>query len=99
MVFSQDLPGDYLQKSIRIKTGLKRIELRALLPLDIVVTKIGRLNERDLQDIEACIRKFGLKKAQMAKRASQVRYAGNEAAYDVNLGSVLRRFFGKEERA
>ena len=42
MVFSQTLPDDYLRKSIPIKTALKHIELRAMHPVDIVVTKIGR---------------------------------------------------------
>lgn len=45
MVFSQSLPEDYLERSTRIETALKRIELRALQPLDIVVTKIGRLEK------------------------------------------------------
>lgn len=41
-VFSQFLPEDYLQKSVPVKTKLKRIDLRALHPVDIVATKIGR---------------------------------------------------------
>ncbi len=43
-VFSQFLPDDYLGKSKRI-SSLKNIELRALAPADIVVTKVGRLDQ------------------------------------------------------
>jgi hypothetical protein len=54
-VFSQILPEDYLEKSIEI-AKFKHIVLKALHPIDIVVTKIGRLDDRDVQDIEACIK-------------------------------------------
>jgi hypothetical protein len=64
---------------------MKNIELRTLSPLDIVVTKIGRLDQRDKEDIAACIRKFGLTKEQVAERAKQVSYVGREENYEINL--------------
>lgn len=48
-VFCQTLPNDYIEKSITIKE-FSHISLRALQPVDIIITKIGRLNARDLQD-------------------------------------------------
>jgi len=95
MVFSQILPEDYLKRSIPIKK-MKNIELRALHPIDIVVTKIGRLDDRDEQDIEACIRKYRITKNQIVKRSSQVQYVGNAENYRTNLQHVLKRFFKKE---
>jgi len=95
MVFSQILPDDYLEKSIPIKTKLKNIKLKALNPLDIVVTKIGRLDERDLQDIKACIEKFKLTKTQIKKRAKDVEYVGHEDSYKINLQHVVKTFFQK----
>jgi hypothetical protein len=97
-VFSQILPEDYLAKSIGISTKLRNIDLRVLHPMDIVVTKIGRLNERDLQDIEACIAKFGLKKSQIESRARTVQYAGNEEVYNTNLKVVLKSCFRKSSK-
>jgi hypothetical protein len=44
-VFCQTLPKDYLEKSIKIKE-FSHISLRALQLVDIIVTKIGRLNDR-----------------------------------------------------
>lgn len=58
-----------------------------------MVSKIGRLNERDLQDIEWCIKKFRLRKNQIAKRAGMVQYAGNEMVYQTNLEYVQKQFF------
>jgi hypothetical protein len=92
MIFSQILPGDYLKKSI-LETRMEKIELRALHPLDIVATKIGRLDERDQEDIRDCIQKFRLTKNQIAKRTKQVQYVGREANYQTNLEYVLNRFF------
>jgi hypothetical protein len=91
-VFSQTLPQDYLDKSIKIKT-LRKIQLRALQPVDIVVTKIGRLDNRDLQDIGACIKRFKLTKRQIVSRASLVQYAGREEDYYTNLQCVIDNFF------
>ena len=93
-VFTQLLPDDYLRKSKRIRS-LKNIDLRALAPADIVVTKTGRLDQRDMDDIEACIRKFKLTRNSIVKRGKQVEYVGNQDVFDYNLESVTARFFGK----
>lgn len=93
MILSQDLPDDYLDKSSPVKTKMKNIDLRTLSPLDIVVTKIGRLDLRDKEDIATCIRKFGLTKEQVAERAKQVDYVGREENYEINLTYTLKNFF------
>ena len=92
-VFMNILPDDYLDRSSKIKTNLKNITLRALHPVDIVVTKIGRLNERDIEDIETCIKKFKLSRDDIEKRAGDMGYAGNDDAYAVNLGRVIKEYF------
>ena len=93
LIFSQQLPGDYREKSISIK-NFKNIRLLALHPIDIVVTKIGRLNERDKEDIKSCIKKFGLTKKQIKERAQKVEYAGKEELYEDSLEHVIKLFFG-----
>jgi hypothetical protein len=71
-----------LEKSIKIK-GFSHISLRALQPVDIIVTKTGRLNARDMQDIEACINKAKLSEAIIRERAMLVvqTYVGPEEDY------------------
>jgi hypothetical protein len=91
-VFSQALPSDYLANSALIKR-LKNIELRALSPIDIVVTKIGRLDARDAEDIKACIAARKLKKREIINRAKKVQVAGKEDLYEYNLASVIKEFF------
>ncbi len=91
-VFSQFLPADYLTKSRKVKQ-LQNIDLRALHPVDIVVTKIGRLDDRDKQDIRACIRAFRIRKPAMARRASQVEYVGNTENFEYQVQYALQHFF------
>lgn len=91
-VFTQILPDDYLEKSIEIKR-FRKILLKALHPIDIVVTKIGRLNERDIQDIELCISKWGISKTQIETRAAEIQYVADEEVYAYNLQYVIENFF------
>ena len=95
-VFCQTLPKDYLEKSIKIKE-FNHISLRALQPLDIIVTKIGRLNDRDMQDIEACIKKAKVSKAEIMQRALLIveTYREPEEDYLKHLDLVLTKFFNK----
>lgn len=98
VVFSQILPADYIAKSMLVKTKLKNITLKALSPIDIIVTKIGRLDGRDKDDIEACIRKFQITKNQIIKRAKQIQYVGREENYEINLNHVLKKSFMVDEK-
>lgn len=93
MIFSQSLPDDYQSESAPVKRKMKNIHLRTLSPLDIVVTKIGRLDDRDKEDIDSCIKKFHLTRAQVTKRAKQVEYVGREENYEINLKYVLKNLF------
>ena len=69
------------------------ILLYSIHPVDIVVTKIGRLHERDFEDIADCIKKYKLTKKQINQRGKQIIYAGNEANYDYNLKDILKKMF------
>jgi hypothetical protein len=95
-VFCQTLPNDYLEKSIKIRE-LSHISLRALQPVDIIVTKIGRLNDRDIQDIESCIKKCNISEAEIKERALLVlpTFVGPEENYLYHLDLVIERFFKK----
>ncbi|MHB8602611.1 MAG: DUF6036 family nucleotidyltransferase [Nitrosotalea sp.] len=92
-VFSRILPKDYIVKSSLVKTRMKNITLYALSPTDIIVTKIGRLNDRDKDDIATCIEKFKITKSHIAKRAAKIEYVEREENYMINLQHVLKTFF------
>lgn len=92
-VFVTMLPQDYLKRSKPIKAKLKKIDLRALHPVDIIMTKIGRLDKRDWQDIESCVTKFKITRKQIEKRAKEMDYAGNDLVFKDNLQAVLKKLF------
>ena len=91
-VFTTNLPDDYLEKTIEIKTDFKNIDLRALNPSDIVMTKISRMNARDIEDIEACIKKFSLTKEMLESRAKQIVHPANEEQWQESLKRVISEF-------
>jgi hypothetical protein len=91
-VFCNTLPDDYLDRSSEIRNFTK-IFLRALHPVDIIVTKIGRLDERDVQDIEACIRRCNIKKEEIVARAAKIIYVGREEDYKYNLQWVMANLY------
>jgi hypothetical protein len=99
-VFCQTLPDNYIDKSIKIKE-FSHISLRALHPVDIIVTKIGRLNERDMQDIETCIKNYKVSDAEIKARALLVipTYVGREEDYRYHLELVLEKFFKNKSRS
>ena len=92
MVFCVELPDDYLVKS-RPAGRAGKVSLRALQPLDIVVTKVARLDLRDEQDIRECIRRAGLRHGDIVARAAECGYAGDELLYAHNLSLVKGKFF------
>ena len=97
LIFSQQLPEDFRKTTIPIHSTFKNIQLSALHPLDIVVTKIGRLNARDQEDIQTCIKKFKLTSKQIQKRAEKVEYTGNPEHYQYNIQYALKEFFKKKK--
>ena len=93
LIFSQQLPDDYREKAILVSGKFKNIRLYALSPLDIVASKLGRLNERDWQDIQACIKKAKLTRKQVKERAEKVEVVGSERIYKDNLERILEELF------
>jgi hypothetical protein len=59
------------------------------------VTKIARLNKRDLQDIEACITQSKVTSDEILERIQEVGYAGGEQNFEINTSSVILKFFPK----
>jgi|SRR5579872_5335009 len=91
-VFLNMLPDDYLKRSKLVKTKLTNIELRTLHPVDIVVTKICRLDDRDEQDIESCVKKFHITKNQIIKRARTADSIWHDKTFQKHLSNALKKF-------
>ncbi|HLC62532.1 MAG TPA: DUF6036 family nucleotidyltransferase [Candidatus Nanoarchaeia archaeon] len=91
-IFSEQLPEDYAEKSKEI-LNLNSLSLKALSPVDIVITKAARLNARDEEDIRA-LSKY-VDKEELIRRFESVvnSYSGKEEDYRHHLRVVLKRFF------
>lgn len=92
-VFMVNLPDDYLERSRLIETDLARIELRALHPVDLIVTKIARCDARDQDDIRRTRETFGITVAEVEDRVPKIVYVGSKEAYEANLQTALRECF------
>lgn len=101
-VFAMSLPDDYLRRS-KLFRRMRRIELRHAHPVDLILTKVGRYDERDQEDIWSMIQKWKVRAADVRKRASMAAFAGNEQVLAHNLDHLLRsmreRRFGKRAGA
>lgn len=74
-VFSTTLPGDYETDE---HSTFKNFDVRLLSPLDVASTKIGRLNESDLEDIKTIV-KEGTNKEKIIGRAENILEKGGYA--------------------
>ncbi|MBI2559459.1 hypothetical protein HYW20_09115 [Candidatus Woesearchaeota archaeon] len=91
-IFSEQLPADYSEKSKEI-IRMKNIDLKALSPIDIIITKAARFNARDEEDIKA-LSKYA-DKDELVKRFNDVlkSYSGKEEDYKYHFNIILKRFF------
>ena len=91
-IFSEQLPADYVEKSKEI-AKMKNITLKALNPVDIIITKAARFIARDEEDIEA-LSKY-VDKDELIKRFNEVlkSYSGKEEDYKYHIKIILKRFF------
>lgn len=92
-VFSLTLPDDYLARSQAVDAGLERIELRTLHPVDLIVTKIARCDERDREDIRTTRERFDVTVEEVEQRVSEVAYVGSWENYEANLETAIRECF------
>lgn len=92
-VFTTRLPEDYLDRARIPDTAdqLERIDLRVLHPVDLVVTKIGRFDERDEVDIRHTVEAFNLTSDEVRDRAQDIEVVASEDVFSHNLEVALER--------
>lgn len=93
--FILQLPEDYAAKSRPIKESFKNLIVKLLSPIDIILTKTSRLNERDLEDIRALVSKKRIDKKRLIKRYEMVKetYAASNMAFHERFEQVIKEFF------
>lgn len=94
-IYILQLPENYVAKSRPLKEQFRNLEVRLLSPIDIILTKTSRLNERDLEDIRALVSKKRVDKKKLIKRYQLVKstYAGSETAFQDRFEQVIKAFF------
>jgi hypothetical protein len=82
---------DYQQDALPVPIGTDLIHVFVLSPLDLIVSKIARLNGPDKGDIAGIISKFHISAALIEKRAEEALggYVGNVDYLRMNLREVL----------
>ena len=82
---------DYQQDAVPVPIGTDLVNVFVLSPVDLVVSKIARLNGPDKTDIEAIISRFHISVEEIQKRAEEALsgYVGNTDYLRMNLNDVL----------
>lgn len=93
MIFTEVLPGDYINRVSAYRSNFKNIEVKILHPLDIICSKISRSNDADMEDMKSCIKAYRIRKGDIAKRARLYERAGSGRVFRTNLKIVLETLF------
>lgn len=96
-IYILQLPEDYITKSRPVKEPFRNLTVRLLSPIDIILTKASRLNERDLEDIRALVSRKRINKNKLIERYDMVKntYAGSNVAFQNRFEQVLKAFFSR----
>ncbi|MBS3137581.1 hypothetical protein J4232_04045 [Candidatus Woesearchaeota archaeon] len=94
-IFCLQLPDDYIFRARSFPSNFKNISLKTLSPIDIIITKTGRLNQRDIEDIEAVIKNKKVDKIELIDRFNIIKKSipSNDAVFEENFKMVLKEFF------
>jgi predicted nucleotidyltransferase len=66
-IFCVQLPQDYRERAIAIRK-MDKIQLFAISPEDLAITKTARLNERDIEDIKTIFSSYDIEKEALVSR-------------------------------
>lgn len=100
-IFCVQLEGDYFEKAIEIRK-MQKLELYALNPLDLVITKTARLNDRDQDDIKTILSSYPIDQKELVERYiktmknSQVR---DDKEHLLVLFSIIEKLIEVDKKA
>ncbi|MEK6982353.1 MAG: nucleotidyltransferase [Candidatus Micrarchaeota archaeon] len=66
-IFAVHLESDYFEKSVEITT-MQKLELYSLNPIDLIITKTARLNQRDEEDIKTILSSYPINQKELVER-------------------------------
>jgi len=66
-IFCVQLQPDYAERSVKIME-LQKIELFSLNPIDLIITKTARFNDRDREDLVTILKNYSLNQSELVGR-------------------------------
>jgi len=96
-IVTQLMPEDYSKIAETLDLKLKHIQVKILNPVDIVLTKIGRCSEEDIDDILKIVKKFKIDKQDLIKRFKKYaeNYDGSMGIFENNFKHVCEIVYGQ----
>jgi len=93
---------DWKERSIEILRGkLKHVQIMALGKEDLVLSKLGRYNDRDREDIQFIFGKYKIDPQKLIKYYESARqyFVGNLRTLDTTFNIVLKEYFDLKPRS
>lgn len=94
-IFCLQLPPDYIRRARALKTGFKMLKIKILSPIDIVITKGSRLNQRDIEDIREVVSRKKVSREKLVLRFNEVKksWPSSDKELEENFRFILKEFF------
>lgn len=87
-IFCVQLPKDYAKRAVPIKT-MQKIELCALCPMDLLITKAARFSDRDKEDMTTIIRNYEIDEKELVERWKETMQNSVVRDADENIALLL----------
>ena len=89
-------PEDYESRLTTLPLGLKKLTLRVLEPYDLILSKLTRNSDKDMEDVRALVQKLNLKFDVLMGRFQTEMTVPNRAWHEQTLNVVWKDYFGPE---
>jgi hypothetical protein len=94
MVGVADFPENYDSRLTTIPLGFKKLTLRVFEPYDLLLSKLTRNNPKDMQDVQATVKKIGLKFDVLMQRfQTEMSWVANRERHEQTLSVVWKDYF------
>jgi Nucleotidyltransferase of unknown function (DUF6036) len=88
-----DYPENYDSRLTTLPLGLKKLTLRTFGPYDLILSKLTRNSDKDMEDVRALAQKLNLKFDVLMKRFQTEMTVPNRARHEQTLNVVWKDYF------
>jgi len=91
-----DYPEDYKSRLIPLSLGLKKLTLLTFEPYDLLLSKLTRNSDKDMEDVHALAQKLHLKFSVLLKRFNDEMTVSRREWHEQTLTKVWKDYFDPE---